>query len=113
MRALKVTHGNINNSYMFEKTDKSINDYPEKEIILADLFHLGDGKIEYVIMESESEEELYDGRQEYLEWTSEGCASSLCGRVIDYIDIGSNKILVYLKPERNTDNEQFKDVKND
>ena len=80
MRALKVTHGNINNSYMFEKTDKSINDYPEKEIIL---------------------------------WTSEGCASSLCGRVIDYIDIGSNKILVYLKPERNTDNEQFKDVKND
>jgi len=104
----------MENKYMFERTDKSINDYPEKVIILADLFHLGDGKIEYIIMESESEEELYNGRQEYLEWTTEGCASSLCSRVIDYIDIGSNKILVYLKPEeRNTDNEQFKDVKND
>lgn len=94
--------------YMFEKTNISINDYPEKEIILADLFHLSDGKTEYTIFEEDqdggADVTLYEGRQEYLEWTSEGCASSLCSRVIKYMDAGKNDsgygcIMVCLEPE--------------
>ena len=34
--------------YLHEVTDKNINDYPKKEIILADLFNLSDGKQDIV-----------------------------------------------------------------
>lgn len=91
------------NKYMFEKTNRTIDSYEKKEIILADLFHLGDKKVCYLIYDSETEEELYDDRQEYLEWTSEGCASSLCGRVVESIDVINDRIVVYLKKNREED----------
>lgn len=78
--------GSVGEKYMYEKTDKTIDDYPQRELILADIIRLTDKKTHLYIIDRDTEEVLYNDRMEYLKWTSEGCASSLCGKKIKYID---------------------------
>lgn len=75
------------NIYMYEKTDQTINDFPQKELILADIMRLMDKKTHLYIINRDTEEVLYNDRMEFIEWTSEGCASSLCSKKIEYIDV--------------------------
>lgn len=85
--------------YLHEVTNKNINDYPKKEIILADLFHLSNGKTRYCIIDNcdKNMKVLYTGIQEYLETNYEGCTSSLCDKTVDAIDTTvDGSIMVFL-----------------
>ena len=84
------------NEYMYEKTDKSIDDYPKKDIILADLLRITDGKTHVCIIDRETEEVLYNDRAEYITWTTEGCCSSLCSKKVEYLDSIDGAIEVHL-----------------
>lgn len=80
------------NKYMFEKTSMTINDYPEKKLIVADIIRNIDDKTELRIVDCNTDELVYEDRCEYIKWTSEGCASSLCGKEIESIDTFEDKI---------------------
>lgn len=73
------------NKYMSEKTGRTIEDYPENTVTLADIVRLADNKTELLILDSDGNT-LYNDRCEYIKWTTGGCASSLCGRKITYMD---------------------------
>lgn len=73
------------NKYMSEKTGRTIEDYPENTVILADIVRLADNKTELLILDSDGNT-LYNDRCEYIKWTTGGCASSLCDRKITYMD---------------------------
>lgn len=93
--------------WMYEKTDMTINDYPKKKLIVADIIRNTDKKTELMIFDRETEELLYNNRCEFIEWTSEGCASSLCGKEIEYIDATvDGKIELHV----NMNNEEVQDI---
>ena len=73
------------NKYMSEKTGRTIEDYPENTVILADIVRLADNKTELLILDSDGNT-LYNDRCEYIKWTTGGYASSLCDRKITYMD---------------------------
>lgn len=75
-----------NNKYMFEKTDKTIDNYIKKQIILADLLKIIDSKTHVCLIDRETEEVLYNDRAEYIIWTTEGCACSLCDKPVVCVD---------------------------
>lgn len=79
-----------NEKWMFEKTSMTIDDYPEKKVIVADVIRLVDKKTGLMIFDWITGELLYDDRCEYIEYTSEGCVSSLCGKEIEYMDSASD-----------------------
>lgn len=92
------------NNYMFERTNMSIHNYPNKKLIVADIIKLTDKKSILYIIDRDTEEVVYDDRAEFIEWTSEGCASSLCGKPIKYIDAthdGKIEIHVNMKEDYN------------
>lgn len=71
---------------MFEKTDMTIDNYPDKKLIVADIIKNTNKKTKLMIFDENTEDLLYDDRCEYIEWISEGCASSLCGKEVVYFD---------------------------
>lgn len=95
------------NKYMFEKTSMTINDYPEKKLIVADIIRHTDDKNILRIIDSNTDEVLYDDRCEYIKWTSEGCASSLCSREIESIDTFDDKIELYVDMQKGEKHETF------
>lgn len=84
------------NKYMFEKTGRTIEDYPENTVILADIVRLADNKTELLVLDSDGNT-LYNNRCEYIKWTTEGCASSLYDRKITDMDVTSDgKLVLYV-----------------
>lgn len=82
----------VGEKYIHENTGKCIDDYPEKEVILADIIRLLDGKTTVIVFNADMDL-LYEGRVEYIKYTSEGCASSLLDKKVTYVDVAlDNKL---------------------
>ena len=79
-----------NEKYMHERTDMTIDDYPKKTLIVADIIRRMDGKTCIRIIDDNTDDLLYDDR--CVQSSSEGCASSLCNKEIEDIDTFNGKI---------------------
>lgn len=97
-----IYHGNL---IEFERTEKipakkmsNFNYYYEKRLVLADLFALTGGKVEYDIqLDDTTYENIYVGRAEDLMTTADGVMSEYCQYPVHSIDISTDgKLLVVL-----------------
>lgn len=71
----------------------------KKELILADLINLFDmnNKSIVSVYDSETEEELFYGRVDYLQFTENGEMSDLCKLKVDSLDTGSSFSIYVIK----------------
>lgn len=86
-------------NYLQITNTKTINQYQNKKLTVADFVNHTDGKVVFLIIDN-NDVELYEGRQEYLAWTEEGMADIVCDKVVDYFDIGKDgQLMLYLEKE--------------
>lgn len=80
---------------------KTINDYEDKIILIADLIKISCYKEEWKII-NEKYETLYEGRVENLIWTKDGCAHELCEKQVDTIEVlKDGTLLIEIKGDHN------------
>lgn len=72
--------------------------HPKKTLLVADFVQHSDKKEKFIIKDADSYKTLFEGRNEYLEYTAEGESHELCGREVEWFEgIFDGQIILYVK----------------
>lgn len=79
----------------------TIDNFPKKELTVADLLHYVDKK-EYLMICDTDLNRLFCERAEYLLWAEEGCLHALALRTVNWFERGTDCIIIYVNDDPET-----------